>query len=131
MKPNDASMSAILIAATLPQRVCEDVLLEKHAKDGERSIDDVCRRVIKALARVEKPGSRERREECFDRAQVEAFIPGGRINSTAGPDFRETLVHCFVQPVSDSVSCEAGTAAIYNALQQATETMRRGRGHHG
>src|SRR5207248_9830017 len=71
MKPNDLSESATLVAATLPpQTISEDVLLEKYAKAGEASIDDVRRRVANALALVEQPDTREQWAQAFYRAQV-------------------------------------------------------------
>ena len=129
MKPNDLSESATLVAATLPpQTISEDVLLEKYAKAGEASIDDVRRRVANALALVERPDSREQWAQAFYRAQVDGFIPGGRINSAAGTNLKSTLINCFVQPVGDSISGVDGEVGIYDALNQAAETMRRGGG---
>ena len=113
MKPNDLSESATLVAATLPpQTISEDVLLEKYAKAGDASIEDVRRRVANALALVERPDSRERWAQAFYRAQVDGFIPGGRINSAAGMNLKATLINCFVQPVGDSISgVSAGSTA--------------------
>src|ERR1700690_800762 len=129
MQPNDLPVSANLGATTLPpQSISTDVLLEKYAKNGERSIDDVRRRVASALAQAEAPEQRARWEERFYRAQVDGFIPGGRINSTAGTDLKATLINCFVQPVGDSISGADGQVGIYDALNQAAETMRRGGG---
>ena len=129
MKPNDLRESATLVAATLPpQTISEDVLLEKYAKAGEASIDDVRRRVANALALVEQPDSREKWAQTFYRAQVDGFIPGGRINSAAGTNLKATLINCFVQPVGDSISGADGQVGIYDALNQAAETMRRGGG---
>ena len=129
MKPNDLSESATLVAATLPpQTISEDVLLEKYAKAGEASIDDVRRRVANALALVEQPDTREQWAHAFYRAQVEGFIPGGRINSAAGTNLKSTLINCFVQPVGDSISGVDGEVGIYDSLNQAAETMRRGGG---
>jgi ribonucleoside-diphosphate reductase alpha chain len=120
-------MSESMVA--LPsQAISEEVLLEKYAKDGDRNIDDVRRRVAKALATVEAPSSRAEWEARFYWAQLEGFIPGGRINSAAGTDLKATLVNCFVQPVGDSISGVGGNVGIYDALNQAAETMRRGGG---
>src|SRR6202790_2395340 len=129
MKPNDLSQSATLVAATLPpQTISEDVLLEKYAKAGEASIDDVRRRVANALALVEQPDSREKWAQTFYCAQVDGFIPGGRINSAAGTNLKATLINCFVQPVGDSISGADGQVGIYDALNQAAEPSRRGGG---
>jgi ribonucleoside-diphosphate reductase alpha chain len=110
-----------------PQQVTLDVLLEKYAKSGETSADEVRRRVARALAVVERdPDSWE---PVFYEALTSGFIPGGRVNSAAGTELRATLINCFVQPVGDSVSETVdGKPGIYIALQEAAETMRRGGG---
>ena len=110
-----------------PQQVTLDVLLEKYAKGDEKSIDQIRRRVARALAAVEKdPASWE---PVFYEAQANGFIPGGRVNSAAGTRLQATLINCFVQPVGDSVSETVdGKPGIYVALQEAAETMRRGGG---
>ena len=121
MKANDTNLQ-------LPvQQVSIDVLLEKYAKDGERNIEDVRRRVARALAAVEtEPG---KWEPLFFEALENGFIPGGRINSAAGTALSATLINCFVQPVGDSVSeVIDGKPGIYVALMEAAETMRRGGG---
>ena len=111
-----------------PQAIAEEVLLEKYAKGDERTVDEVRRRVARALAAVEAPSLRARWEESFYRAQVDGFIPGGRINSAAGTDLKATLINCFVQPVGDTISNDGGEVGIYAALNEAAETMRRGGG---
>ena len=110
-----------------PQQVTLDVLLEKYAKGDEKTVEDVRRRVARALAAVEREPARW--EPAFYEALEHGFIPGGRINSAAGTDLRATLINCFVQPVGDSVSETVdGRPGIYVALMQAAETMRRGGG---
>jgi ribonucleoside-diphosphate reductase alpha chain len=111
----------------LPQQVTLDVLQEKYAKGDEHTVEDVRRRVARALAAVEKNPARW--EPVFFKALANGFIPGGRINSAAGTELRATLINCFVQPVGDSVSESVdGRPGIYVALMQAAETMRRGGG---
>ena len=107
----------------LPQQVSLDVLLEKYAKGDEQTVEDVRRRVARALAAVEKDPRRAGSRVFFE-ALESGFIPGGRINSAAGTDLQATLINCFVQPVGDSIS-EPSTASpgIYVAL------MRGGRDH--
>jgi ribonucleoside-diphosphate reductase alpha chain len=129
MKLNDVTIADQLTAAGMPpQAIAEEVLLEKYAKGGERTGDEVRRRVARSLAAVEAPEQRGVWEESFYRAQVGGLILGGRINSAAGTELKATLINCFVQPVGDSISNEGGEVGIYAALNQAAETMRRGGG---
>jgi ribonucleoside-diphosphate reductase alpha chain len=129
MKSDDPKhLRAALPAALPPQAISEEVLLEKYAKGAERTIEDVRRRVARALAVVEAPNQRAQWEEAFHRAQQNGFILGGRINSAAGTDLKATLINCFVQPVGDSISGDEKGVGIYVALQEAAETMRRGGG---
>ncbi|MCX7898018.1 MAG: adenosylcobalamin-dependent ribonucleoside-diphosphate reductase [Rhodocyclaceae bacterium] len=113
----------------LPQEISTEVLLEKYAKGSERTVQDVRRRVARALAAVEAEDKRAYWEARFFEAQENGFIPAGRINSAAGTDLCATLINCFVQPVGDSISeIVDGKPGIYTALLQAAETMRRGGG---
>ncbi len=127
MKLNDL---ALRHAGQLPaQSISEDVLREKYAKGDERTIGDVRRRIARALAQIEAPARREEWEQAFFAAQEAGFIAGGRICSAAGTDLKATLINCFVQPIGDAISADDKTAVgIYDALQQAAETMRRGGG---
>jgi ribonucleoside-diphosphate reductase alpha chain len=121
MKVNDTNLSLA------PQQVSLDVLREKYAKGDEVTIQDVRRRVAKALAAMEQDPARW--EPLFFEALENGFVPGGRINSAAGTRLAATLINCFVQPVGDSVSETVdGKPGIYVALMEAAETMRRGGG---
>ncbi|MFM9884390.1 MAG: adenosylcobalamin-dependent ribonucleoside-diphosphate reductase [Burkholderiales bacterium] len=117
-------------AETLPdQPISGEVLLEKYAKGQERSVEDVRRRVAKALAAVEPENRRTHWEQKFYEAQVQGFVPAGRIGSAAGTTLSATLINCFVQPVGDSITDVVdGRPGIYTALAEAAETMRRGGG---
>ena len=115
--------------AAMTQEISTEVLLEKYAESGEHSVEDVRRRVARGLARAEKAEQRAHWEEVFFRAQQDGFVPAGRINSAAGLKNQATLINCFVQPVGDAISgITDGKPGIYDALQQAAETMRRGGG---
>ena len=119
-----------LAVSSLPaQEICREALLEKYAKGKERTIEDVRRRVARALASAEAPERRTAWEERFYEAMDAGFVPAGRINSAAGVQLAATLINCFVQPVGDSISeLVDGKPGIYTALQEAAETMRRGGG---
>ena len=115
---------------TLPdQEICREALLEKYAKGEESSVEQVRRRVARALAQVETEGDRAEWEKRFYKTLEDGFIPAGRINSAAGIALQATLINCFVQPVGDSISeVVDGKPGIYTALSEAAETMRRGGG---
>ncbi len=113
----------------MPQEISIEVLLEKYAEADETSVQDVRRRVARGLAQAEKPEQQAKWQEAFFLAQENGFIPAGRINSAAGLKMQATLINCFVQPVGDAISgISDGKPGIYDALQQAAETMRRGGG---
>ncbi len=113
-----------------PQEISVDILLEKYAKEGERTLEDVYARVAKGLASVEQPELRAHFEEVFLANMHAGAIGAGRIMSAAGTDIQSTLINCFVQPVGDCIQGldEDGFPGIYEALKQAAETMRRGGG---
>src|SRR4249920_3410351 len=117
-------------ATPLPeQEISGEVLLEKYAKGSERTVEDVRRRVARALAMAEAEDKRAQWEAKFLDAQEHGFIPAGRINSAAGTTLTATLINCFVQPVGDSITeVVEGKPGIYTALAEAAETMRRGGG---
>lgn len=113
----------------MTQEISTEVLLEKYAEANETSVQDVRRRVARGLAQAEKTEQRAHWEEAFFQAQENGFVPAGRINSAAGLHIQATLINCFVQPVGDAISGTSdGKPGIYDALQQAAETMRRGGG---
>ncbi|HAF45093.1 MAG TPA: ribonucleoside-diphosphate reductase, adenosylcobalamin-dependent [Gallionellaceae bacterium] len=116
-------------SAITTQEISTEVLLEKYAEADEKSVQDVRRRVARGLAQAEKPEDRAKWEQAFFDAQENGFVPAGRINSAAGLKIQATLINCFVQPVGDAISgISDGKPGIYDALQQAAETMRRGGG---
>ena len=112
---------------SISQAISIDVLREKYAKGDETTARDVYARVAKALASVE--AAPDEWEPRFLAALESGFIPAGRIMSAAGTGIQATLINCFVQPVGDSVSeTKDGKPSIFEALNQAAETMRRGGG---
>jgi len=117
-------------SGTLPaQEVSLDVLREKYARGNETTIEDVQRRIARALAALEPLPQRADHERRFLWTQQQGFIPAGRIASAAGLGLSATLINCFVQPVGDSISGSSdGLPGIYTALSEAAETMRRGGG---
>ena len=122
-------MTTTTLTEVPPQDICRDTLLEKYAKGNEASVEEVRRRVARALAQVEPEERRVHWERRFLQAQIDGFIPAGRINSAAGIQLQATLINCFVQPVGDSISeVVDGRPGIYTALLEAAETMRRGGG---
>ena len=119
------------LAPSLPtQPISLDVLREKYFKNGESDVDELFRRVARALASVEREDLREIWEARFLDNLRAGAIGAGRIMSAAGTDIQATLINCFVQPVGDCIQGvdDAGYPGIYEALREAAETMRRGGG---
>ncbi|MBK7000897.1 MAG: adenosylcobalamin-dependent ribonucleoside-diphosphate reductase [Rhodoferax sp.] len=112
------------------QPISQDVLQEKYLKPGETGLDDLYRRVARALASVEAEPQRARYEAIFLENLHAGAIGAGRIMSAAGTSIQATLINCFVQPVGDCIQgVDAdGYPGIYEALREAAETMRRGGG---
>jgi len=127
MKLDDLQLSANALA---PQPISLDVLREKYLKGDESGIEDLYRRVARALASVEQPELREKYEAQFLANMHAGAIGAGRIMSAAGTDIQATLINCFVQPVGDCIQGvdDEGYPGIYEALREAAETMRRGGG---
>ncbi|TNF59360.1 MAG: ribonucleoside reductase, partial [Burkholderiales bacterium] len=115
---------------TFTQPISQDVLAEKYLKAGETGVEDLYRRVARALASVEKEELRPEWEQRFLGNLHAGAIGAGRIMSAAGTDIQATLINCFVQPVGDCIQGvdDEGYPGIYEALREAAETMRRGGG---
>ena len=124
----DTAMRPQDLTATQP--ISQDVLAEKYLKPGETGLEDLYRRVARALASVEKAEQRAEWEQKFLANLHAGAIGAGRIMSAAGTDIQATLINCFVQPVGDAIQgVDAdGYPGIYEALREAAETMRRGGG---
>ncbi|MEO5659451.1 MAG: LAGLIDADG family homing endonuclease, partial [Polaromonas sp.] len=115
---------------TATQPISHDVLKEKYLKPGESGLEDVYRRVARALASVEPKAERAKHEALFLENLHAGAIGAGRIMSAAGTAIQATLINCFVQPVGDCIQGvdDGGYPGIYEALREAAETMRRGGG---
>lgn len=115
---------------TATQPISQDVLKEKYLKPGESGVEDLYRRVARALASVEPEAERARHEALFLENLHAGAIGAGRIMSAAGTAIQATLINCFVQPVGDCIQGvdDGGYPGIYEALREAAETMRRGGG---
>jgi ribonucleoside-diphosphate reductase alpha chain len=112
-----------------PQPAARAVLARKYLQPGEAGVDDVLRRVARALVAVEPAASVVSQEAAFLAAMRAGLLPSGRILAAAAAGSSATLASCFVQPVGDSIfHTEGGCPGIYVALAEATETMRRGGG---
>ena len=115
---------------TATQPISHDVLKEKYLKPGENGVEDLYRRVARALASVEPEAARAEHEALFLENLHAGAIGAGRIMSAAGTSIQATLINCFVQPVGDCIQGvdDGGYPGIYEALREAAETMRRGGG---
>lgn len=115
---------------TLPlQEISRDVLIEKYLRPEEHGVEDIYRRVARALASVET-NEREVWQKRFYQNLIDGAIGAGRIMYAAGTRRHSTLLNCFVQPIGDSLNGRdsEGYPCVKIALQEALQTMRMGGG---
>ena len=126
-----SSRPPVRIAAPIsPQPFALEIMLEKYAKGGETTVEEIYLRVARGVAEAEPQARRSEVETEFVRNFERGALGAGRIMSAAGAGIDATLINCFVQPVGDSIQGvdDEGLPGIYVALLQAAETMRRGGG---
>lgn len=114
-------------ASLTPQRLSQDVLRAKYTRGDETGIGHVQQRVAHALAEMEVPQQRHYWEAQFLHAQQAGFIPAGRILSGAGWTHDDTLMSCFVQPLTVA-STHHAHLDLNIGLLEALQTMRCGGG---
>lgn len=78
-------LESTAIALAEPQDISTEVLVEKYAKNGEKSVREVRSRVATALAQVEEPKQRKRYAEEFLWAMEHGFVPAGRVTALPEP----------------------------------------------
>lgn len=119
-------------STSLPaQQISIDVLIEKYAKNGETTQEDIFKRVAKGIASVEKtPELQEEWEKKFYDNMMNGAVGAGRIMSAAGSDVKATLLNCYVVEIGDALDGydDDGRQGIYEALRQAAVTMQKGGG---
>lgn len=123
--PDHADMDALPA-----QPISVDVLRDKYLKPGEHSVDDLFRRVARALASVEPDALRPGLQARFLDNLYRGALGAGRIMSNAGADTPATWINCFVQPVGDCLEGrdDDGYPGIHTALREAAQTLRLGGG---
>ncbi len=112
------------------QAFCREILLERYAAPGERSVRAIQTRVARALASVEAADQRALWSARFVAAMRSGFIPGGRIHANAGTGHPATLINCFVQPVAGQWGGrdEHDRPGVREALSEGLRTMSLGGG---
>ena len=128
--PHEAQRSHHPSAAALPaQAIAEDVLREKYAKGNEKTIADVRQRIARALAAVEAPAQRDAWEQAFFEAQ-ESGLHSGRAHLLGCGDRSQGHADQLLRAAGRRLHLgdEKTPVGIYDALQEAAETMRRGGG---
>ena len=93
----------------------KSILIDRYARDGESTLEDVFRRVASEVA------FNEQEEESFFRVMMDGrFIPGGRILAA---DDERTYFNCYVLP-----SPKDSREGIFDTALQMVEIMSRGGG---
>lgn len=98
---------------------------DKGGRPVEKTPEEMWRRVARGVAANEKTARLKKEwEEKFYGAMTDfKFVPGGRILSGAGTDYKVTYYNCFVIP-----SPQDSRDGILETLKQMVEIMARGGG---
>ena len=89
------------------------ILSTRYLRFNEKSYDDICERVSKAIGTTE-----EERKQFLQFMQKKEFVPGGRTIACAGTDKR-LIPNCVVLPVEDTLEGVFDTLKRAAILQQA------------
>ena len=90
----------------------------------DSTLADTWRRVARAAAEAEKPGTRKRWAARYEQAMADfGFLPAGRILAGAGTGRQVTLFNCFVLG-----TIEDDMASIFQNVKEASLTMQQGGG---
>ena len=89
------------------------ILSTRYLRFNEKSYDDICERVSKAIGTTE-----EERKQFLQFMQKKEFVPGGRTIACAGTDKR-LIPNCVVLPVEDTLEGIFDTLKRAAILQQA------------
>lgn len=99
----------------------------RHRSQGkivEASVEDMWRRVAKAISCAEKPAEQKAWEKAFyGILENFQFLPGGRILAGAGTEHQVTLFNCFVMDIK-----EDSLTGIFSALEECALTLQQGGG---
>jgi len=117
-------MTAELLTNELSRRIWnEKYRLTRADGNVEAHIDQMWRRVARALSSVEAGNTTLWGKRFYDALYGFRFIPGGRILAGAGSGREVTLFNCFVMgTVRDSLD------GIFEALKEGAITMQQGGG---
>lgn len=93
-------------------------------RQHDEKIEDMWRRVAKAISYAEKNQEREHWEKAFYQILEDfRFLPGGRILAGAGTPHKVTLFNCFVMNIA-----EDSLRGIFDALEEGALTLQQGGG---
>src|SRR2546428_9762712 len=104
---------------TATQPISHDVLKEKYLKPGENGLEDLYRRVARALASVEPEAERARHEALFLENLHDGAIGAGRIMIAARTAIQATPINSLLRPVGDFMpgGGARGSAATFKRLR--------------
>lgn len=110
--------------ADVSRHVWETKYRYRDGRDGgDRTIEDSWRRIARALSAIEPRDQDGWERRFFDILKGFKFLPGGRIQASAGTRRNVTLFNCFVMgTIEDSME------GIFLALHEGAITMQQGGG---
>lgn len=105
------------------QKISKYIWNTKYRAKTDVAIKDTWRRIACTLAAIEPRDKKHWEHKFYNVLSDFRFLPGGRIQASAGIQREVTLFNCFVMGVIDD-----SVEGIFNALKEGALTMQQGGG---
>lgn len=100
----------------------EEIWTQTYKDYDDNDVSDNWRRVAKDLSKIEED-SKKWEDEFYNILEDFKFVPGGRILSNAGTQWKSSYINCFVKPRSTKHDIDS-MDGIFSVLRDQAQTLK-------